>query len=170
MTGQHSLTEHITELTTPYRKGFGMTVNGRPVGAGHAFAQATIADAAKVAKDEGLEGVVEIWGYPPIPPDKVTIDVHFFHVGIAPHAKQHRDDVVSAIKAEYPDLDRLRHGPSYIEVGATLGSQELALRLFALGEALSLWRVITPKTMGLDGPDADDFAGRGFVMISGFSA
>jgi len=40
------------------------------------------------------------------------------------------------------------------------------LRLFALGEELGLWRVVTSKTMGFDGEYANQLADEGFVMIS----
>jgi hypothetical protein len=71
---------------------------------------------------------------------------------------------------EYPSFDRLVGGPSYIEIGGELGSQDLALRLIGLGALVELWPVITPKIMGLTGKDAQDLAGSGFVMAGGIAA
>ena len=47
--------------------------------------------------------------------------------------------------AEVSILDGEEHG--YIELGGWLGSQELALRLMALGSALGLWQLLTPRTV-----------------------
>lgn len=60
-------------------------------------------------------------------------------------------------------------GPSYIEIGGWIGSQDLALRLLALGEYHGLWQVVTPKTLFITGPEADQLAGLGMVMASGLT-
>lgn len=57
---------------------------------------------------------------------------------------------------------------SFIELGAWLGSQELALRLMGLGALLGLWQLLTPKTVLGDNvtpAQIDDLAGRGMVTI-----
>jgi hypothetical protein len=55
---------------------------------------------------------------------------------------------------------------NYIEVGAFVGDQGMALRLMALGSHLKLWTVITPKTIPkLDKALMDQMAGMGFVSI-----
>ena len=101
-------------------------------------------------------------------PELEMHDTHFIKVGVNKgRAQELRRELVSVLE-EYPQADRLAQGPSYIEVGGVLGSQDHALRLFALGESLGLWEVITPQKMGITGADANDLAGRGFVMISGF--
>lgn len=96
------------------------------------------------------------------------VDVEFLVVGVDKEAAEtHRDDFLSLMNA-YPDQARLAAGPSYIEVGAVVGSQEAAFRLFALGEVLGMWKVITPKRLGIDGERATMMAGSGLIMISGF--
>ena len=57
---------------------------------------------------------------------------------------------------------------SYLELGAWLGSQELALRLMGMGALLGLWTLLTPKTVlgnhatpGL----VDQLAGAGMLTI-----
>jgi hypothetical protein len=59
-------------------------------------------------------------------------------------------------------------GPSYIHAGAVFLSQDNAFQLFALGQVLGLWQIITPETFGITGDDASELAGSGFVMIDGF--
>ena len=100
----------------------------------------------------------------------VKVDCHFVVVGVdKAKAEKHRDELIAILKT-YPAQDRLAGGPSYIEVGAEIGDQGAAFQLFALGEALGLWQVITPKTVGIAGAEADQLAGSGMVMISGFKA
>ena len=56
--------------------------------------------------------------------------------------------MASAIHGEYADcdpMDGLEHG--YIELGAWLGSQELALRFMAMGSTLGLWALLTPTLL-----------------------
>jgi hypothetical protein len=76
---------------------------------------------------------------------------------------------LAALLATYPQPERLAAGPSYIEVGAELGSQDMALRLFALGQVLGFWTLITPVTCGFAGEEARALAGQGWIMISGFA-
>ena len=83
-------------------------------------------------------------------------------------AESHRDEFV-ALLDEYPDPDTLATGPSYIALGADLGDQGMALCFMALGKALGLWNVITPAFFGMTGTEADNAAGNGFVMITGYS-
>lgn len=96
------------------------------------------------------------------------IDVHYFVVGVdQDSAEACRDDLV-ALLADYPDPEKLRSGPSYITVGAHLGDQAMAFRLFALGEVLGLWKLVTPALMKLEGEMAEQAAGNGFIMITGY--
>jgi len=57
---------------------------------------------------------------------------------------------------------------SYMQLGAWIGSQELALRLMGLGNVLGLWQLITPRLFAricdLTQEQAEDMAGRGYVM------
>lgn len=96
------------------------------------------------------------------------VDLEFVVVAVdAKAAEQHRDSLVEILR-EYPDHDELKGGPSYITVGARVGSQDAAVQLFALGKVLGLWGVITPTMLGAKGEQARDLATRGYVMITGF--
>jgi hypothetical protein len=99
-----------------------------------------------------------------------VVDCHFISIGVdKAKAETHRSDFVEMLAAyEKQSPGRLRGGPSYIEVGAEIGDQTLAFGLFAVGEALDLWKVVTPARLGMQGPLADQMAGRGFVMMSGY--
>lgn len=105
-----------------------------------------------------------------VPEDLERVDVHFITVGVAKEKAETQKDRLVGILNSYPQPDRLAAGPSYIEIGGVIGSQDAALRLFALGEVLGLWEVITPERLGITGEDADRFAGMGLVMMSGFKA
>lgn len=54
---------------------------------------------------------------------------------------------------------------SYIEVGFWLGDQGFALRLMGLGKLLGLWKLMTPKMIGIDDDLAMQMAGAGYVSI-----
>ncbi len=96
------------------------------------------------------------------------VDVHFVMIGVdKAKAETHRDNLIEILR-EYPFLERLAAGPSYIEVGAEIGDQGAAFQLFALGQVLGLWQVITPETLGFSGEQAQQMAGRGYIMISGY--
>lgn len=104
-----------------------------------------------------------------LPDDMPAVAVHFFRVGVdVACATALRDDLIAVLDG-YPDPARFKAGLSYIEVGAEVGDQHATLLLFGLGEALRLWKVITPEVMGIEGEQADELAGRGFVMTSGYS-
>lgn len=96
------------------------------------------------------------------------VDCHFITVGVdKSKAEQYRNEFIALLK-EYPQPERLAGGPSYIEVGAEIGDQGAAFQLFALGQVLGLWSVITPEKIGITGPQARELAGSGFVMMSGY--
>jgi hypothetical protein len=69
---------------------------------------------------------------------------------------------------DYPDPTRFKSGPSYIEIGAAIGSQDLAFQMIALGAYLKLWSVFTPLNVGVKGHDAINAARNGFVMMGYF--
>ena len=96
------------------------------------------------------------------------IDVHFMQIGVNKKKAEKYREEFEALLDKYPEPDRLAGGPSYIEVGAILGSQGSAFRMFALGQVLGLWTVITPAALGMTGPMADQMAGSGMVMINGY--
>lgn len=100
--------------------------------------------------------------------DFILVDCHFFKIGVEKDKAENYAEELHTILSKYPQSERLAAGPSYIEVGGILGSQELALRLFALGEVLGFWKVITPAGLGLKGEYANHLAGMGMVMITGY--
>lgn len=116
--------------------------------------------------------VTEVYGYPHVYDGEIEgvekIDCHFIIVGVdKAKAEAVRGQVVFLLN-HYPEPDRLKGGPSYIEVGGALGSQEHAFRLFALGQVLGLWSVITPALLHIEGPEADALAGGGMILIDGY--
>lgn len=98
------------------------------------------------------------------------VDMHFFTVAVDRTIAEGERGALIAALATYDDPERLAGGPSYIEAGAVIGDQGIALRLYALGKVLGLWEVITPGTMGITGNIAHEMAGMGFVMMSGYRA
>ena len=122
-------------------------------------------------KQTGNINVVEVFAMPhdsEADGKLIKVDCHFITVGVDKEkAEEYRDELVLILKT-YPQPERLAGGPSYIEVGAEIGSQDAALQLFALGQVLGFWKVITPETLGITGQEAIQTAGMGLVMISGF--
>lgn len=123
--------------------------------------------------------VTDVWAMPHesviTNDDYEKVDVHFVAVGVNRHAAELHAVELAEILGDYPPIvfgepnTPLTRGPSYISVGATVGSQDNALRLFALGKVLGFWDIVTPATMGFVGDEADRMAGGGFVMITGFT-
>ena len=96
------------------------------------------------------------------------VDCHFIVVGVdKAKADSYKDEFISILRT-YPEPERLAGGPSYIEVGGIIGDQGASFQFFALGQVLGLWKVITPKLLGITGEEADRMAGMGFVMMSGY--
>jgi hypothetical protein len=120
----------------------------------------------------GHVDVTHVWAMPhesEAAPDLVKVDCALLVIGVdKTRAEAHRAALVALLN-EYPEPDRLAGGPSYIELGAALGDQGAAFQLFALGQVLGLWTVITPRALGFD-DDASirEMARRGLVMISGY--
>ena len=122
-------------------------------------------------KQIGSLQVTHVYAMPPesqVADDLKKIDCHFIIVGVDTAKAAMRKDELVDILGNYPEAERLKGGPSYIEVGGIIGDQGAAFQLFALGEVLGLWKVITPKRLGMTGEMADSLAGRGLVMISGY--
>lgn len=99
-----------------------------------------------------------------------TADVFFFCVKKDDKADaEELKKLISEQKGEYCEIDLLdkkEHG--YIEIGAWIGSQELALRLMGLGSLLGLWNLMTPMSILGFKKDEDickDMAGAGYVII-----
>lgn len=160
------LHEILLACTAEFRKGAAATVNGIP-------SEDLEKDIATAQASAGAGPVVaEVWAMPHVddlPTGLKPVDVFFEIIGVDQEkAESFKDEIVSLLR-DYPKPDRLAGGPSYIEVGGELGDQGMALRLFAVGEVLKLWTVITPTTLGLEGEQARTLAGRGLVMMSHFS-
>ena len=117
-------------------------------------------------------GVVTIDDMPPLPAtqpaEEALVDAHFLWVSVRRAAAEERRRELCALLAEYPAPDRLAGGPSYLELGAELGDQGLALRLLALGEVLRLWRLFIPASFGITGDRAEAMAGQGYIVCSGW--
>ena len=97
-------------------------------------------------------------------PDGHTVNLTFFKV--ANHGGD-KDTFLSLVKSEYPDwLDGKEH--NYLEVGAEMGDQGLALMTIGLGHLLGAWRALSPDTMfGSLIPDdlKQQMAGSGMVSL-----
>jgi hypothetical protein len=59
----------------------------------------------------------------------------------------------------------LSEGPSYINLGGWLGSQDLALMLIGAVELAGIAAAITPEALGMTGASADVLAGNGLIML-----
>jgi hypothetical protein len=118
--------------------------------------------------------VVDIDDHPQAPERGVFVDVHAFKVGFT-EAAADRDGFVAAMntalaqaQGEFCAIDKERWsaGPSYIEIGGWVGSQEVALRLIALGAHHGLWSASIPESIGIDDQAADALFGRGFCFAA----
>lgn len=76
-------------------------------------------------------------------PNGHTINLTFFKVAAKDADK---DEFLKLVKAEFPKyLDGQEHG--YMEIGADLGDQGIALMMIGLGHLLGAWNVLCPETM-----------------------
>lgn len=106
--------------------------------------------------------------------DIEKVDCHFIVVGVNKTKALERKDELLQLLADWPaeswgqPTRPLTEELNYLEVGGVLGDQGAAFCLFALGQALGLWKVLTPEVvLGVTGPTADILAGQGFITISG---
>ena len=125
-------------------------------------------------REVGDLDVVEINAYPETPPRAaVRADVHFLLVAPTegfPEQDELVNTIVDACKdgGEFAKLSPgdLNKGPSYIELGAWLGSQDLALMLIGAVELAGIARAITPAIFGIPpGEQSDAMAGLGMVLL-----
>jgi len=103
-----------------------------------------------------------------------VVDMYFFKVTMA------RDDqldvqefirLTNEHEGEYANcnpLDGNEH--NYIELGAWIGNQTIALQYMALGQMLGLWKVMQPKLiLNINEPEnleiANQMAGMGMISI-----
>jgi hypothetical protein len=102
-------------------------------------------------------------------PDLELVDVVFETIGVdKAKAPTFREELIGLLDKLQADGLDLAGGPSYISTGGVIGSQSYAFRLYALGQVLGFWRVITPENLGIKGEEARSLAGSGFVYISGY--
>jgi hypothetical protein len=98
-------------------------------------------------------------------------DVHFFIVQVLrDKADQSKQEIIKILQGNLEsEYAKFEYGAEvgYIHMGAVLGSQESALRLFGLGEYLGLWTVLHPKRMlpFLSDEEANNIAGIGMVTV-----
>ena len=125
-------------------------------------------------KKVGNINVTELFGYKHTSESIVAenfekVDMIFVDVVVdKAKANQYKTDL-GKILQEYPQPERLAGGPSYIELATNLGlEQEGALRTMALGKALGMWNIMSGKILGMNDEQAREFAGNGFLMISGY--
>lgn len=119
--------------------------------------------------------VLTVFDMPPVPaevPEHVRlVDCHFLVIGVDLECAELARTEFLHLLAAFPPRARLSEGPSFITVAPEIGGQEAAFAMFALGEALGLWKVMTPARLGVpDGPLADQMAGSGCVMMTGLPA
>jgi hypothetical protein len=97
--------------------------------------------------------------------EEKTSDVYFFKV-IARNEPKIED-----LKELVKNLNVLNDEEhSYIEIGANVGNQQLALRLMGLGELLGLWQVLEPRKFKIFDKDLmDKMAGVGYITIAPLS-
>lgn len=96
------------------------------------------------------------------------VDLVFF--GVKPVGSPEPERLRALVKShqanEVQVFDQQEH--SYLELGAWLGSQELALRLMGLGAALGLWKLLSPRTVmgNLIGEElVQQMAGNGYITV-----
>lgn len=91
-----------------------------------------------------------------------TADLVFFEVTKTEDADV--DTFANLVEAEFPHwLDGNEH--SYIEMGADIGDQGMALSAMGLGTLLGLWDLLSPKGIGISDAMALQMAGMGALSI-----
>ena len=80
------------------------------------------------------------------------IDTGFFKVGLAPGQTPSREEFETLVRehrGEFSDIKPLAHGIyTFIEMGAWIGDQGLAMQCMALGKMLGSWELIAAPNRG----------------------
>ena len=101
-------------------------------------------------------------------PQGHTADVVFFEVANdGGDADELRRLVEAAKEGEFCNVDVFDgndHG--YMELGAWIGDQGLAMMMMGLGHVLGIWKLFTPKMLGLPNDLVTQMAVSGMVSIS----
>lgn len=96
-----------------------------------------------------------------------TADLVFFQVANRGGNADELRALVEAVKdGEFCSVDVFDgndHG--YMELGAWIGDQGLAMMLMGLGSVLGIWKLITPKMLGVPEAMAMQLAQGGMVLI-----
>ena len=101
------------------------------------------------------------------PDPQHSVDMVFFKVATTndPSAEEYRK-LTSEHKGDYAEVDPFdgkEH--SYLELGAWIGDQGLAMQFMALGVSLGLFNLLSPAMLGIEGPEALQMAGMGLLAI-----
>jgi len=101
--------------------------------------------------------------------EKGALNVGFFTVASvgSPNADEFRR-LIAEQKSEYVEVNPLDGNEhSYIELGAWVGDQGVALMMMGLGELLGVWKLYTPQKMfpGIPNSLASQLAGSGYITI-----
>ena len=161
------LYEILSATTSQFRKG--EVVEGTPA--------LVAAIKGGVSLDDLPSGSAHIYGMPHASEaaDNVEkVDCHFLVISVdKAKALEYKDELL-VLLAAWPTESwgqptrPLTEVLNYLEVGAVIGDQGAAFCLFALGQVLGLWEVLTPEVIwGVTGAAADELAGRGYIAISG---
>ena len=101
--------------------------------------------------------------------DSITIVLLNFKIILkVPKLKQNKEKIMQWLD-HYPEPDRLKGGVSYIELGAIVGDQRMAIVLMVIGEYFNWWTLIHGEKMGMSRVEAIEMAGRGFIMTTGYT-
>jgi hypothetical protein len=110
-------------------------------------------------------------------PNGHSVDVHFFKVVMRKSELTSADKeiiknnfiiLIKNHKGIYKDIDIFNGGEyDFIEIGAWIGDQGIALTFMAMGELLGIWNVITPDRVASDLSEEtkDMLAKAGFISI-----
>jgi hypothetical protein len=161
------LYELVRDCSVECRTGPAVVVNGEPA------SEQEIEQISNTG--EVPPGVTEFYSMPHVSevqkerPDLVIVDMVFIDVAVdKAKAEAHRAEFVEILNT-YPDIERLRSGPTYMELGAEFGDQGFALRIMAIGSVLGFWEIISGKALGMGTEEAVSMAGVGFLLISGYN-
>lgn len=95
-------------------------------------------------------------------PDGHTIDMVFFKVAKKDNAS--KEDFLSLVETEFPHwLDGEEH--NYIQMGAEIGDQGIAIMTIALGHLLGTWQALTPALLPLPKELQKQMAGLGLLSM-----
>jgi len=97
-----------------------------------------------------------------------TIDMVFFKVAAKdePNLDGFKRLSAEAKHGDFGDIDPLDGAEhNYMELGAWIGDQGLAMLYMALGVSLGAFNLLSPAMLGLSGPEAMQFAGMGMLSI-----